>query len=245
MFGEAAIRQPNATRNCNVRALHDCILMTMAGKDFQKYFLTIMEKMDEERIEFLRQTNVFKSWSKANCRSFMTFIKSQEYRKGQKVITQGQNKPCLFLVKKGSVQLRIKVKKPYSYKDAEDDLLMEEKFKLKDNVNGIVRDTRESLETRNFVIEGDGAGMMGAHKDWPQVPKTHIWYKRRMDLNLQNHNKNQLKRRIIQKGKESQSNEISKLQRRDYDIMDHTFIEIVAGQTFNEEGILLPGEFYS
>lgn len=60
------------------------------------------------------------------------------------------------------MQLTIKVKKPYSNKDAQAELLHKEKFKLKDNVNEIVRDTKETLEDKNWIIEGDGTGMMGA-----------------------------------------------------------------------------------
>ena len=90
----------------------------------------------------------------------------------------------------------IKVKKPFTNKDEEANLLSSEKFVLKDNVNGIVRHTRETLEAKSCWIEGDGSGMMGAKGDWPQIPFTHKWYKERMELQYSSHIKNQLKRRL-------------------------------------------------
>ena len=46
-------------------------------------------------------------------------------------------------------------------------MLRDEKFKLKDNVNGIVRETKESVEAKNYWIEGSSEGMMGASSGWP------------------------------------------------------------------------------
>ena len=64
------------------------------------------------------------------------------------------------------------------------DLLREEKYKLKDSVNEFVRDTPESLEDKNYCIEGDGSGIMGVRANWKQLSRDHNSYKERMEVKL-------------------------------------------------------------
>ena len=61
--------------------------MTMAGLDYQRYLLTALTKIEDDRIDFLKSTSVFKSWTKASCRSFMSSVKTQDYRRGQRILT--------------------------------------------------------------------------------------------------------------------------------------------------------------
>ena len=80
--------------------------------------------------------------------------------------------------------MTIKVRKPYDG-EAESNqkkaILQNEKYKLKDTIHGIVRHTNLSLEEQNCAIEGDDTGMMGAHKDWPQISKDAEQYIDRME----------------------------------------------------------------
>ena len=141
MFGEIAIRDPSHVRQASVRATKPCVLLTLTGRDYQRYLKSILEKIDDERIEFLQGTSLFKTWSKAHCRAFMGYVKTHTLHKGHAILRQGHARPTLILVKKGSVRLSIKVKKPYSSKTQEGDVLKAEKFKLKDTIHGIERNT--------------------------------------------------------------------------------------------------------
>jgi hypothetical protein len=49
---------------------------------------------------------------------------------------------------------------------------MKEKFLLKDNIHMIERFNTLSLEEKNYAIEGNDTGLMGAGEAWTQVPKT-------------------------------------------------------------------------
>ena len=159
------------------------MLLTLTGRDYQRYLKSILEKIDDERIEFMQGTSLFKTWSKAHCRAFMGYVKTHTMHKGHTVLHQGHASPTLILVKKGSIRLSIKIKKPYSNKTREADVLKEEKFKLKDAIHGIERNTADTLEEQNHAIEGDGSGMMGASEAWPQIPCGHEWYKQREHAN--------------------------------------------------------------
>lgn len=87
MFGERAIKDPNCVRRESYRATQDCVLLAMATKDHERYLKAIMDKIEDERIEFFKSTIMFKSWTKASCRSFMSFVTQTNYRKGQSIIS--------------------------------------------------------------------------------------------------------------------------------------------------------------
>ena len=64
-------------------------------------------------------------------------------------MTQNTANPLLYLIAEGQLKLTIKMRKPFN-KDTESQqkkrILQNEKYKLKDNIHGIVRHTNLSLE---------------------------------------------------------------------------------------------------
>jgi len=237
MFGELAIRDPNHVRAASVKCLKDCIFIALTGRDFQRYLRRVIEKIEDDKINFLQSTAVFGLWSKNLCRTFLCNVKTQTFCKGSQIIAQGQpSNPFLYLVKKGSVLLQVQMKKPFSEVDADVNLLQQEKYKIKDTIHGIQRQTNESLENLNCAIEGDGSGMMGACDGWPKLPLTSQQYVERMETQRQKYDKDQLKRRILI---QDDRKDKAMMTRREYTISDHGFARLEEGHTFNEEGILL------
>ena len=86
---------------------------------------------------------------------------------------------------------------------------------------------------------------VGAGANWPQIPRSHPQYKQRIEEHYQNFWKNKLKRRLVQSHEAEKKKSISHLKAHKSIMIEHSFMEIVSGQTFNEEGILLRTEFPS
>ena len=166
MFGEKAIINPHKGRAVSVRCIRNCIFLVLAGKDYNKYMRRVLEKRDDNKINFLRSMPLFKSWSKGLARSFIAPVSYLNLLKGKQVVVQGQPNQFIYFVKAGTVQMTIKIKKPHREVDNEKTLLRQEKFVLKDNIHQIVRFDDHSLESLNNEIEGDDTGLMGASHNW-------------------------------------------------------------------------------
>lgn len=181
MFGEKAIINPQKGRAVSVKCLRNCIFLVLAGKDYNKYMRRVLEKRDDNKINFLRSMPLFKSWSKGLARSFIAPVSYLHLKKGKQVVIQGHQNQFLFLIRAGTFRLTIQMKKPYREVDNETTLLRQEKYVLKDKIHEIERFNGHSLESLNHEIEGDDTGLMGANKDWKQIPRQAEQYVERME----------------------------------------------------------------
>ena len=114
MFGELAIKDPQAGRKASVKCLKNCIFIVLCGRDYSRYMRRLVEKLDDEKIEFLKTIPIFQNWAKGTMRSFLNNIKPHTYYKGHKILTQGEQSNFIYIVNKGTVGVSIKVKKPFS-----------------------------------------------------------------------------------------------------------------------------------
>lgn len=59
MFGELAIKDPQAGRKASVKCLKNCIFIVLCGRDYSRYMRRLVEKLDDEKIEFLKTIPIF------------------------------------------------------------------------------------------------------------------------------------------------------------------------------------------
>lgn len=146
MFGELAIVNQTAGRAASVRCLKDCIFIVLCGRDYSRYLRRVIEKLDDDKIEFLKGMPIFEKWARGTMRSFLNNIKTHTYPKTHRILNQGGDSNFIYIMYKGTVQASLKVKKPFSDTDSSVNMLRQEKYKLKDSIHSIQRNTKESLE---------------------------------------------------------------------------------------------------
>ena len=149
VFGEIAITSTTGQRTASIKCTSNCIFMVMLGKDYNLYLRRMLEKLNDENINFLREMPLFKNWSKALTRNTKNQIKALHCTKGHLVVSQNMANPYLYILAKGQVKVSVRMRKPYD--DAletqqKKELLQNEKYKLKDAIHGIIRYTNKSLE---------------------------------------------------------------------------------------------------
>ena len=87
--------------------------MVMSSRDYNLYLRRMLEKLSDEKINFLRDMPLFKNWSKALTRNTKDQIKALHCTKGRHVLTQNTDNHYLYIVAKGQVKVSIRMRKPY------------------------------------------------------------------------------------------------------------------------------------
>ncbi|CDW78470.1 UNKNOWN [Stylonychia lemnae] len=131
-FGELAliVHKPRmATIRCEI-GTHFAVLDKY---DFQRCLGKLEKKQLNQIIDFLKNLQCFKSWTRNSVGKFSYFLSKQKFKRGQIVYKEGQVSDKVFIVKKGEFELQRKMKKDLT--DAATDIveLMGKKI-LKSNI---------------------------------------------------------------------------------------------------------------
>lgn len=98
-FGEMALIN-NGPRYFSVKTLEPCILAVL-NKDDYHTIARVHEKQIIEKIEFIRNMEAFKNWTKIAVQKLSYFFKTQNYRKGNIVYKETDPATDIYIIKEG------------------------------------------------------------------------------------------------------------------------------------------------
>ena len=113
IFGEIAINKGTGMRSANIKCIQNCIFLVISDKDYNLYLRRMMEKLGDDKINFMREMTLFANWSKSLIRSTINQLKIMKCTKGREIVTQNKPNPYLYIIAKGQFKVTIKVVKPY------------------------------------------------------------------------------------------------------------------------------------
>ena len=86
VFGEMANDNCSGKRSASIKCMQDCIFLVMSGKDYNLYLRRHIEKLNDDKINFMRDTTLFSTWSKSLIRTTIKQFKSVKYPKGRQIV---------------------------------------------------------------------------------------------------------------------------------------------------------------
>lgn len=98
-FGEMALIN-NRPRYFSVRCLEPTVLGVLQKQDYQ-IIAKVHFKQINEKVEFIRSMDAFKTWSRISIQKLSYFFKSSQYKKGGIVYKEGDLAKDIFIVKEG------------------------------------------------------------------------------------------------------------------------------------------------
>ena len=72
----------------------------------------MLDKLQDDKVNFLREMPLFKNWSKALTRNTKNQIKALNCTKGHIVVSQNIKNQYLFILHKGTVNVSVKMRIP-------------------------------------------------------------------------------------------------------------------------------------
>lgn len=98
-FGEMALIN-DRPRYFSVKTLEPCVLAVLNKVDYHS-IAKVHEKQIIEKIEFIRNMDAFKNWTKIAVQKLSYFFKSQNYRKGNVVYKESDPASDIYIIKEG------------------------------------------------------------------------------------------------------------------------------------------------
>ena len=104
-FGELALLQEGNTRAASIVAREDSEFLTIDRKDYNSILRDVNESQISEKVNFLREMNLFKNVAFSTVQSVAYVLSTRDYPRNAIIARQGMECEDIYLVESGGVKL--------------------------------------------------------------------------------------------------------------------------------------------